>query len=914
MQNKSKFSRLGRKPVIYAVICFFLIAVTPFIVLGQVSHSVSFERSDMVLTKEIAENGITYSKVSIKDLLQTDEVGKPSLPVKCVKLIVPSDQPVEAIVLGEIKKERIIVPHPIFPVQPAIPACIDCPKPDFVPPDPAVYESDKLYPPKTVEMVHDGYFDGSNHIVTVAVYPLQYQPISGILTFFSSVDFEIKMKSGKTRAIRVESRNAKNQEIYNSILKTIVDNPQDLLMYQTIPTLIETTPKKKMKLRGSVPFYEYVIITSNDLKSYFDDFVSWKIRKGLEVGVVTVEEISANYTGDEISGIYDEPGKIRQYLSDAYQDGTVYALLAGDHTIVPVRYGCGANNAPGDDYKIPADLYYADFTGDWDVDLDKYLGESSNDSPDYNPEIFVGRLPCVDGDDIINWTQKVLKYEQNPGNGENDYLMSAFWIMGPKLFVHPDSVTPHCPSTFGHTIWDQNPPHKGSEVVTEMNNHGLINWLAHGAPNSILVKDSVNKFVWTTDNSCYFNGCSDEEGDGLDNMINTEYYSIIYASISCDVAAFDDFLQEDYPGRCMAEGWLCFESICGPAILANSRYGFPYSSVYLSMVFYDLITQGTTDPDNYGDYLHLGISELISKMNFGNHYLSYSHNLYGCPETQIWTDTPSEFTNVSITDNGTSITVNTGVSGCDICVCSIDNGETYHLVVYNTSSYTFTTSERPVHVTITKPNYIPYTTLFADLVLQNIFVGMYETINYEAFNSITAAGDNTYFYIEAYGSDGGNVTMEAGNYISLLPGFFAQEGCSFDAYINNPILSDEYITNPLTFKYEPDSNSIEAETEEEKEIEPIPTVFSCTQNKPNPFVRSTTIKYGLPKASDVNLTVFNIAGQAVRTLVNGQEPAGFKSISWDGKNSAGAEVPQGIYFYVFKADDFEKHHKMILLR
>ena len=217
-----------------------------------------------------------------------------------------------------------------------------------------------------------------------------------------------------------------------------------------------------------------------------------------------------------------------------------------------------------------------------------------------------------------------------------------------------------------------------------------------------------------------------------------------------------------------------------------------------------------------------------------------------------------------------------------------------------------------------------------DLVLRNITVEIDESIVYQVPNTITAAGEGSYFTIEGNGSNGGNVTMQTGNYISLLPGFEAQEGCVFNAYNENPILSDDSITGPLAFDFEPDSKeetssdssnfdsdsaqtSTEISSEEIKD--PIPTVFSCAQNFPNPFMRNTTIKYGLPKNCDnVKLTIFNLAGQAVKTLVNGQQSAGFKSVRWDGTNSAGVQVPQGIYFYVFKADDFEDHRKMVLLK
>ncbi len=207
--------------------------------------------------------------------------------------------------------------------------------------------------------------------------------------------------------------------------------------------------------------------------------------------------------------------------------------------------------------------------------------------------------------------------------------------------------------------------------------------------------------------------------------------------------------------------------------------------------------------------------------------------------------------------------------------------------------------------------------------LQNDTVAIGETRNYWSPDSIIAAGNSTYFVIEGNGTTGGNVTMRAGNYISLRSLFKAEMGCEFRAYIDpslRPSLSSfsaKSISLTGEFKSPGEKSdtikeSTKKSSKETKEL--IPKVFSCAQNKPNPFVRSTTIKYGLPKASDVNLTIFNIAGQAIRTLVNEQQQAGFKTARWDGRTDAGREVPQGIYFYVFKADDFEKHHKMILVK
>jgi len=166
--------------------------------------------------------------------------------------------------------------------------------------------------------------------------------------------------------------------------------------------------------------------------------------------------------------------------------------------------------------------------------------------------------------------------------------------------------------------------------------------------------------------------------------------------------------------------------------------------------------------------------------------------------------------------------------------------------------------------------------------------------------------------------DGSNVSFAAGNYVLLKPGVHAQEGSEFLAYIDPDLQTRTSLPQGVSLSSDilehGKSEKSKEETSSEEIKEPIPTVFSCAQNKPNPFMRNTTIKYGLPRSSDVNLTVFNIAGQAVKTLVNANQSAGFKSVNWDGSNNAGTQVSQGIYFYVFRAGEFEEHKKMILLK
>ncbi len=85
--------------------------------------------------------------------------------------------------------------------------------------------------------------------------------------------------------------------------------------------------------------------------------------------------------------------------------------------------------------------------------------------------------------------------------------------------------------------------------------------------------------------------------------------------------------------------------------------------------------------------------------------------------------------------------------------------------------------------------------------------------------------------------------------------------------------------------------------------------YSLTQNYPNPFNPSTTIKYSIAEPGKVKLTLFNLLGEEVTTLVNEEKPAGNYSIDFNAAN-----LPSGVYFYQLKASLFVETKKMVLLR
>jgi hypothetical protein len=97
-------------------------------------------------------------------------------------------------------------------------------------------------------------------------------------------------------------------------------------------------------------------------------------------------------------------------------------------------------------------------------------------------------------------------------------------------------------------------------------------------------------------------------------------------------------------------------------------------------------------------------------------------------------------------------------------------------------------------------------------------------------------------------------------------------------------------------------------------VETTPTEFALLQNYPNPFNPETTIKYNLAEAANVQLRIYNIVGQVVRTLVGDRQAAGRYQVRWNGTDDRGVAVSSGIYFYQISAGKFQDVKRLMLLK
>ena len=800
----------------WKIMAFLL--VMPCLVSGQISKSLS-SMTDSIEHKTHQKWGKDYEQVNMKQTFHSREIGKPSLPVKYYKFYVPKGKTVIDVTYTGSKQSELQLNSDLIPAQHPVLISMSGIDTTFDAPDIKVYGKDTLYPANQATILRSDFIDGDMEIVTIAFYPMQYNPKYRRLVISTGGVLSLTTTSSgsglKTTASNIFNNHTNNPIMINTV-KAMVENPSDVPTASTVANATENTQSnilKSAQTTWSVPFYQYVVVTSRALKPAFTQFISWKKRKGYNAGIVCIEDILSDpaATGDPLSPtLTDNAGKLRQYLMAGYNNTspkTTYALLGGDYSIVPIRYGSGdgdITNWNNGTSQIPADIYFSDFNSNWTAGCTNMTG-CDYSGFDYGPEIYVGRLLCTSPADIANWTAKVLQYEQNPGNGDYTYLAKSLFTEADYVNqgVYGDEFySTSLPTVFTtQTSWSELPSDastaptfpKGNDVISALNGHYGIycvfnhggptnfgtatygNWSAGGShPPCPVNYGPISNKSYTANSSCNYN----ESANGFEDLTNSSFPTMVY-SVSCENIPFDNYgRQSGY--RTLSEGFTVMYNGGGHAYLGNTRDGWIGTGQDLETNFFSSIVGASTQ---------LGLSEGNSKVGFYDHWTCLTHNLTGCPETPMWTVPPITFS-PTITVNGSTVTVtpNAG-AGNDpnytttvTLMSAIDNGNSYF--VSSGSSYnnpvTFTNVVQPYYITITQDNIIPYLQNPTTVYIQNMTLNTTTTINGQ---TVSAGYDVT--GTQSYGNvvipSGANVVINATGNVLLKDGFQIQAGATFTA-------------------------------------------------------------------------------------------------------------------------------------
>jgi hypothetical protein len=93
-----------------------------------------------------------------------------------------------------------------------------------------------------------------------------------------------------------------------------------------------------------------------------------------------------------------------------------------------------------------------------------------------------------------------------------------------------------------------------------------------------------------------------------------------------------------------------------------------------------------------------------------------------------------------------------------------------------------------------------------------------------------------------------------------------------------------------------------------------PKAYALAQNYPNPVTHGTDIAYAIPRSERVDLTIYTISGRAVRQLVSAEQIRGRYTVHWDGRDTDGRRVADGIYLVKIRAGNFTATNKLVLLK
>ncbi|MFV0467455.1 MAG: C25 family cysteine peptidase [Dysgonomonas sp.] len=708
-------------------IVLFIYLFSAYSLFSQIKYTENFEKNKLIVNVTSSENGVDYDNIVYDGLENFGNVGYPELPAKYIKLSVPADADSFEIIEKNIEKEDISISNLIYPVQHPTPTSIDYPQTiEFTEPCAEVYESMDTYPKRTVYVIGRGFLDGDKQIITVAIYPVRYQPANGKIEFVKNISFEVNYSTSviqsSDNSLTILSRKNISDKNISSSIKQIVVNKED------VDKNIENTSSVQYVYSNqsiSLPFYEYCVITTREVAPAFERLTSWKKMKGIDAGIICLEDILSdpNITGDRISRLYDDAGKIRDYLTYAYLAGTKYILFGGNDQLLPIRYGTGYENSWANGvYKIPADLYFSDLNSNWNKDRDQYLGEPS-DSLDCYPELYVGRILCNNKEEADFYITKLLKYEQNPGNGNFSYLKKAFYTQSDQLqkYSQAQSVSNKFINIFDYeTIYEEAPGYydtnptfpSGQDVINEINNrYGFIGWFNHASPegNSVSAAyfNSAPRHIVKSYNDFNPTWAVTEVNNGLDNITNEDYPAISY-SIGCNHTPFDKWNPNNlvpHVTHNFGESFTSRGLYGGPAFLGNTRDGLTDTYYKLMQEFAQCISNG---------YHRIGVAEALSKayiISSDKHWLSLVNNLVGCPEFEMWTEIPARFTpNDSVSEYTSNVLVDIREEDATVTINGIFSGNDYLEQKIGSCSFTNVPQNYTImlHKNDSSAVYIPY--------------------------------------------------------------------------------------------------------------------------------------------------------------------------------------------------------------
>jgi hypothetical protein len=339
----------------------------------------NYSLSELNIENILTENG-TFYRLGIPGHIPTTEIGKPEIPVLSRLINIPEGSGYK-IRITDVKSTRIKpgsrrMEGILYPAQEGETKSIQQRKPEFKI-DKSTYATRGYTSKDTVRIEQISKLREKN-LASLYIYPVKYNPHTNSIEVITSMKIEI-IFSGS-----IESKSAlKDSRLFGELLtKGIINyNPDEV-----IPGYTDSPVRM-------------IILTDTSFKKHLEPYIRWKTQKGFKLDILYR---GADFAGNNYLALKDT---IQSIYESATSDNPApdYLLIVGDVAKVPY-YGTGA----------VTDMYYGEFDGDGD----------------YIPEMFIGRLPVSDTNDLKSVVNKIIQYEKFEFADTNRFYSNALITAG----------------------------------------------------------------------------------------------------------------------------------------------------------------------------------------------------------------------------------------------------------------------------------------------------------------------------------------------------------------------------------------------------------------------------------------------------------------------------------------------------
>ncbi len=574
--------------------------------------------SDLGYSIEVSDD---YHRIVVPGSFSVSEPGDPELPVVTYTYLIPSKSRCSHVEIIDEVWEMIPGEYTIYPQQEMHPVTEEV---GFTQPNPDVYNAHAFYPVQVLAHTHSGTMRGF-YLCQIAIVPFRYHPVSHRLSVLTRLVVRIHIeRAGECTAPRRQTNLAARTT--DRIVAAMVVNSSMMHQADVYPSFYieenpeDQTPTLLPSLFGAP--VDLLIITTEAQRDAYCAFAHFKKQHGYNTAVRTVTWIRQQYAGN------DNAERLRNFIKDAVEQwGVVYVLLGGNDPYIPTRWVWMPPMYDQWPVHIVSDLYFSDLDGNWNADADERFGENE-DSLDFYPDVFIGRLPTENGQQVLDYMDKEAAYLDpgNPDAFERALFFTSDLDVSNDAYEMAQRLAGHLPSYMTPTYLNNGPRTALEDAIHD--GYGVIMGIGHGDINNIRVRN------YPRENATNF---------FFDSLTNYDAAGLLIV-ITCYTNTFQ--------GNCLARHWIMNPhgggiGYIGPSSFSEAYLHELYTTVQIDSLF-ALPLAGVLAQSKI---------EFAASAQWHNWYRLYqfSINLLGDPGLALWDSIPAVYASVSVSPETISV-------------------------------------------------------------------------------------------------------------------------------------------------------------------------------------------------------------------------------------------------------------------